>query len=92
MLSHLFNKAIEWGWMDGRPAKINRFPEGQGRLTYPAVEQIIGLVERAIADGNAQVYRFIVIGSETARLSSEFLQIRCEQVDIQRCMIFVPGA
>jgi hypothetical protein len=25
VLSHLFNKAVEWGWMDRRPAKINRF-------------------------------------------------------------------
>ena len=34
VLSHLFNMAIEWGWMDRRPAKINRFQEDQGRITY----------------------------------------------------------
>ena len=66
MLSHLLNQAIEWGWMDRRPAKINRFSEGQGRITYLTVDQITRLVECAKADSNAQIYPFIVIGLETA--------------------------
>ena len=27
-LSHLFNKGIEWSWIDKRPAKIKRYSEG----------------------------------------------------------------
>lgn len=52
MLSHLFNKAIEWGWMDRRPAKLNRFQEGQGRITYLTADQVARLVECAKADAS----------------------------------------
>jgi hypothetical protein len=34
VLSHLFNMAIEWGWIDRRLAKMKRFQEGQGRIAY----------------------------------------------------------
>ncbi len=92
VLSHLFNKAIEWGWIDRRPAKINRFSEGQSRITYLTVEQIGRLVECAKADGCAQIYPFIVIGLETAMRKSEILSIRREDIDLQRRVIFIPKA
>ena len=90
MLSHLFNKAVEWGWMDRRPAKINRFAEGQGRITYLTVDQITRLVECAKADGSAQIYPFIVIGLETAMRKSEILSIRREDIGLQRRGVFIP--
>ncbi|MDS4055488.1 MAG: site-specific integrase, partial [Candidatus Accumulibacter sp.] len=34
VLSHLLNKASEWGWIDRPAARIRRFQEGQGRITY----------------------------------------------------------
>ena len=92
VLSHLFNKAVEWGWMDRRPAKINRFSEGQGRITYLTVDQVARLVECAKADGNAQIYPFIVIGLETAMRMSEILSIRREDIDLQRRVVFIPKA
>ena len=52
VLSHLFNKAIDWGWITARPAKICRFQEGQGRITYLTVEQIQRLIESAKQDQN----------------------------------------
>src|SRR5690606_11581429 len=39
-ISHLFNKAIEWNWIDKKPATIKRFKETQSRITYLTVEQI----------------------------------------------------
>jgi hypothetical protein len=39
-LSHLFNKGIEWGWIEKRPAQIRRYSEEGGRITYLTVEQI----------------------------------------------------
>jgi hypothetical protein len=33
-LSHLFSKAVEWGWVDHRPATIKRLKEHSGRITY----------------------------------------------------------
>ena len=64
-LSHLFNKGIEWNWIDKRPAKIKRYSEERGRITYLTVEQIKRLLEAAQHDQNPQVYPFIVIGLET---------------------------
>lgn len=92
VLSHLFNKAIEWGWMPARPAKIRRYQEDVGRITYLTIEQIKTLVECAKADQNAQVYPFIVIGLETSMRKSEILSIRREHVDIERQLIFIPKA
>jgi integrase len=92
VLSHLFNKAIEWGWIDRRPAKINRFSEGQGRITYLTIEQISRLVVCAKSDRNAQIYPFIVVGLETAMRRSEILSIRREHIDLQRRVIYVPKA
>ena len=91
-LSHLFNKAVEWGWIDRRPAKINRFSEGHGRITYLTVDQVNRLVECAKADGNPQIYPFIVIGLETAMRKSEILSIRRDDIDLQRRVIFIPKA
>jgi site-specific recombinase XerD len=61
-LSHLFTKAVEWAWLDSRPAKIKRFPEDQGRIVYLTIEQIGRLLEAAKADQNRQLYPFIKIG------------------------------
>ena len=92
VLSHLFNKAIEWEWIDRRPAKIKLFPESQGRITYLTVEQAASLVECAKSDNSAQVYTFIVIGLETSMRLMEILSIRRENVDVARCLIYIPQA
>ena len=92
VLSHLFNKAIEWGWMPSRPARIRRHQEDQGRITYLTIDQIKTLVECAKADQNAQVYPFIVIGLETSMRKSEILSIRREHVDVEKKLIFIPKA
>jgi integrase len=92
VLSHLFNKAVEWGWIDRKPAKISRFSEGHGRITYLTTDQVTRLVECAKADSNSQIYPFIVIGLETAMRKSEILSIRREDIDLERRVIFVPKA
>ena len=92
VLSHLFNKAIEWGWISHRPAQIKRLNENNGRITYLTVEQIKRLIECAKADQNAQIYPFIVIGVETSMRLMEILSIRREDIDIDRRMIYIPTA
>jgi len=92
VLLHLLNKAVEWGWMDRRPAKTNRFSEGHGQITYLTVDQVTRLVECAKADGNTQIYPFIVIGLETAMRNSEILSIRREDIDLQPRVAFIPKA
>lgn len=91
-LSHLFNKAIEWGWIDRRPATIKRFKEEQGRITYLSIDQIKRLIECAKQDQNAQIYPFIIIGLETSMRRMEILSIRREHINLQQRTIYIPKA
>lgn len=92
VLSHLFSMALEWGWIDRRPARIKRLQEAQGRITYLTAEQVGRLVESAKRDQNAQVYPFIVIGVSTSMRRMEILSVRREHVDLSRRVIYIPRA
>ncbi|CAJ4869691.1 tyrosine-type recombinase/integrase [Burkholderia pseudomallei] len=91
-LSHLFSKAVEWGWITHRPAKLSRLKEGDGRIMYLTVNQVAALLEAAKASDNPQLYPFIVIAVETSMRMSEILSIRRENVDVQRRVIYIPKA
>jgi integrase len=91
-LSHLFNKAVEWGWLDHRPAKIRRHKEGAGRITYLTVEQIARLVEAAKHDQSPHIYPFTMIGLETGMRRMEILSIRLADIDLNRRVILIPRA
>lgn len=91
-LSHLFSKAIEWGWIDRRPVNIKRFKENPGRITYLSIDQIKRLIEFAKQDQNAHIYPFIIIGLETAMRRMEILSIRREHVNLQQRTIYIPEA
>jgi integrase len=91
-LSHLFTKAVEWKWLDHRPASIKRLSEDRGRITYLTIEQIERLLAAARADQSFEVYPFIVIGLETGMRRMEILSIRRENIDLGRRVIFVTKA
>ena len=91
-LSHLLTKAIEWQWIDKRPARLKRLAEDRGRIVYLTVEQAQRLVTAAMQDQNPHIYPFVVIGLETSMRKSEILSIRREYVDIQRRVIYIPKA
>ena len=92
VLSHLFSKGVEWGWIDRKPATIRRYAEERGRITYLTVEQIKRLIDIAKQDQNPQIYPFMVIGLETSMRKMEILSIRREHVDVQRRIIYIPQA
>jgi len=92
VLSHLFNKGIEWGWMDHCPAKIKRFKENPGRITYLTPEQIGRMIEASKADQSPHIYPFIVIGLGTGMRRMEILSIRLESIDLDRQTIYIPEA
>ncbi len=50
VISHMFNKAVEWGWITHRPAKIARFKEDKGRIVYLTPEQCQRVIEAARKD------------------------------------------
>jgi integrase len=92
VLSHLFTKGVEWGWLDKRPANIKRYTEASSRITYLTIDQIRRMIEAAKQDQNPQIYPFIVVGLETSMRQMEILRIRREHVDIQRRVIYIPQA
>ncbi len=92
ILSHLFNKALEWGWLEKKPHGLKRFKEDHGRIVYLTVEQINRLTEAAKSDPTSQIYPFILIGLETAMRRMEILSIKLENIDLNRKMIYIPKA
>lgn len=92
VLSHIFNKACEWGWLNHIPLKIKRLKENNGRIVYLTVDQLSSLKECAKQDDNKYIYPFILISSETSMRASEIFSIRREHVDLQKNTIFIPKA
>jgi integrase len=91
-LSHLFTKAVEWGWLDHKRSSIKRLKENGGRITYLTVDQISRLLKAAQEDQNIQIYPFILIGLETSMRRSEILAIRREHVNFSQLTISIPKA
>jgi len=92
VLSHLFNKALEWSWLKALPAKIRRFQEDSGRILYLTKEQCAALEEAAAQDQNENVHAFVVTGLRTGMRHSEILAIRREHIDLERRVIWIPKA
>lgn len=92
VVSHLFSKALEWKWLAHKPARINRLKEENARDVYLTQEQLEGLLKSTGEDQNPHVYLFTKIGLETSMRKSEILSIRLDDIDVTRCMIFVPVA
>ena len=91
-LSHLLNKAAEWGWIERSYAKVRKLKEDTGRIVYLTAEQAEALLKAAKADQNRQIYPFILIGLRTGMRKSEILSIRREHVDLAARSIYVSHA
>jgi len=91
-LSHIFSKAVEWKWINHRPAKINRLKEDTGRILYLTAAQASNLLDKAAEHQSPFIYPFIIIALETSMRRSEILSIRLEHIDLPRRIIFIPQA
>lgn len=91
VVSHLFRKAIEWGWIKDRPV-IPRAKEGSGRLVYLDQGECARVIECAKADISPHVHAFVVIALSTGMRMGEILAIRIEDIDLAKRRIFIPKA
>jgi integrase len=91
-LSHLFSKAVEWGWLQHRPATIKRLKEDSGRIVYLTSEQASRLLESAKQDLNPHVHTFTVVGLETGMRLMEILSIRLEDIHLKKGLIHIPNS
>lgn len=92
ILSHVFTKAVEWGWIDAKPAQTKLLKVENARIAYLTTEQINRLLEVSRNDLNEHIHLFILIGLETSMRKMEILRIRIQDIDLQRNIIFVPKA
>jgi integrase len=92
VLSHMINKAVEWGWIERSPAKIRKLKEENGRIVYLTATQAARLLEAAARDQNRHIYPFILIGLRTGMRKSEILSIRREHIALDARSIYIPGA
>lgn len=91
VLSHLFAKAVEWGWIGARPP-IRKLKLDNARTRYLTTEQIAALLAAARADACEHLYPFVAIALETSMRRMEILSIRLEHIDIVRRLIRIPEA
>lgn len=92
VVSHLFSKAVQWGWIAHRPAKIERFKEDKGRIVYLTPDQCKRVIDAARGDISPHIYPFTVIALSTSMRMSEILCMEREHVDVDRKRIFIPSA
>ena len=92
VLSQLLNKAVEWGWIKSKSAKINRFKEETGRIVYLTEVQCADLLAAAARDQNENVHAFVMVGLHTSMRHSEILTIRRDNTNTGRRVIWIPTA
>jgi integrase len=91
-LSHLFNKALEWRWIDHKPCVIKKFKEDNGRIVYLTIEQANNMLESAKQDDCIYIYPFFMIGLATSMRRMEILSIKVEHIDFEKRVIYIPVA
>jgi integrase len=91
-LSHLFNRAVDWKWLDRLPARPRKFAETGGRIIALDDEQCSGLMRAAIASADPDLHLFVAVALNTGMRHGEIIAIRWEDLDLDRRRLFVPKA
>jgi integrase len=91
-LSHLFNSAIEWGWLKSQPCKIRLLAKSQGRIVALTDDQADALLRAAVADDDPQCWLFVAFGLNTAMRHREILRARFDWLDFDKLRLFIPRA
>jgi integrase len=91
-LSHIFSKAVEWKWLDRRPARSKKLDEPEGRIIALTTEQCDALMTAAIGSANPDLWLFVAFGLNTAMRHSEILAARWDQLDLDRRRLFISAA
>lgn len=88
-LSHLLNKALDWGWTTTRPRRIGLMRENNARTAVLTSEDCQNLLKQAkLLD--EQLYCFVRIGLATGMRHMEILSIAIENIHFKKQEIFLP--
>ena len=91
-MSHLFNRAVEWKWLDRVPARPKKLTESAGRIIVLSDDECDILMTAAIAGADPDLWLFVAFGLNTAMRHSEILAARWNQLDLGRRRLFIPDA
>jgi integrase len=91
-LSHLFNRAVEWRWLERIPTRPKKLAESAGRIIALTDEECDRLMRAAIAGADPDLWLFVAFGLNTAMRHSEILASRWDQLDFVNRRLFVPDA
>jgi integrase len=91
-LSHLFNKAVEWRWLDRVPAKPKKLAESAGRVIALTDEECDRLMRAAIAGADPDLWLFVAFGLNTAMRHAEIMATRWDRLDFANRRLFIPDA
>lgn len=91
-LSHLINRAVEWGWLRSSPCKIHLLEKAPGQIIALTDAQAGALVRAAVADDDPACWLFVAFGLNTAMRHREILRARFEELDLENRRLFVPKA
>jgi integrase len=92
VLSQLFHKAVEWGWLDKIPCKVVKYREENIRTAYLEPAEINRLIQAAQVDDCPIIEPFIRIALGTAMRRGEILAIKIEHINCTKQEIFIPKA
>ena len=92
ILSHMLNKAVEWGWIDKLPCKVKKFNEEANKTSYLTKEQIERLLDLAKRDPDPNIYLLLSLAIKTGMRKMELFRIKIEDVDLDRNIIYIPKA
>jgi integrase len=91
-LSHLFNRGVEWKWLDRVPARALKFTESAGRIIALDDEQCDALMTAAIGAADPDLWLFVAFGLNTAMRHGEIIAARWDQLDLAKRRLFIPDA
>jgi integrase len=92
VLSHLMNRAVEWGWLQSNPVRMRRFHEERTQFEYLTTEEMTRLVASAASDPHPQIHAFVMIALHSAMRAGEILSLKREFIDFDKLVIRLPTA
>ena len=91
-LSHLFNRAVEWKWIDRVPTKPKLFTESAGRIIALTDDECDALMAAAVAGSNPDLWLFVAVALNTGMRHSEIMAARWDHLDPTNRRLFIPDA
>ncbi len=87
LLQGMFNKAIEWGYVEENPAsKVKKFKENNSILRYLSIEEIQKLIKSAPTE---TIRNIILLALNTGMRKNEILNLKWTDIDLESQLLYI---